>query len=141
MELNERETLIRVEQQLKDSIANQSKIMTDLKEIFSRIESDSKVVAQIKGDLKTHLETNRLKNQDINRRIEEVVRETNENSKRILREREERKESINKEKIERETFEERVKTSIGVFKVSISIIASIATIISAIVLILQFLKG
>ena len=37
MELNERETLIRVDQQLKDSVNNQSQIMKDLKEILHYI--------------------------------------------------------------------------------------------------------
>lgn len=140
MELNERETLIRVEQQLKDSIANQAQIMSDLKEIFARIEGDSKIVTQIKGDLRTHLETNSLKEQEMSRRIDEVIKDTNSNSQKISKEREERKEALNQEKNKRETFEEKIKTSFGVFKVSIGALAGLATIISTVVAIMQFMK-
>jgi hypothetical protein len=67
--MDERETLIRVEQQLQDSIKNQSLILNDLKEIFNKIEIESKATAVVKSDLNTHLETTIVRREDNDRRF------------------------------------------------------------------------
>jgi len=67
--MDEKETLIRVEQQMQDSIKNQSLILNDLKEIFNKIESESKATAIVKSDLNTHLETTVVRREDNERRF------------------------------------------------------------------------
>lgn len=130
MELSERETLIRVEQQLKDSTANQAQIMNDLKEIFSRIEIDSKLVAQIKSDSKSLNDLMDVKHQEFDRRIAELHKETDENSA-----------SISKEKEERRGFQESVKASLSTFKYLFGFLSALAAAISCAVAILQYVKG
>jgi len=69
--MDERETLIRVEQQLQDSIKNQSLILNDLKEIFNKIEIESKAIVSVKSDLNTHLEMTVIRREETERRYRE----------------------------------------------------------------------
>jgi len=69
--MDERETLIRVEQQLQDSIKNQSLILNDLKEIFSKIEIESKAIVSVKSDLNTHLEMTVVRRENTEQRYKE----------------------------------------------------------------------
>jgi hypothetical protein len=70
--MDDRETLIRVEQQLKDSIQNQTQIIEDLRTIFSRIEVATKVVAGIKSDLKAHLESSPIRKEELSNRLKYI---------------------------------------------------------------------
>jgi hypothetical protein len=67
--MDDREMLIRVEQQMKDATQNQLQIMTDLKDLFRRIENDSKTVSQLKGDFQVFLQTSSMKMAEIERRL------------------------------------------------------------------------
>lgn len=146
MEQQDREFLIRVEQQLKDSVANQSQMFSDLKEIFGRIETDSKCITQIKGDLQTLIQTEKLKNKEFERRLDECQNETesissklDSNSDKINQEREDRISAINTESTIRSNFESSTNASIKTLKWVFGILGSIATVLSAIVLIMQFI--
>jgi len=77
--MDERETLIRVEQQLQDSIRNQSLILNDLKEIFNKIETESKSIAIVKSELNTHLETTTLRREENDRRFRNLEEKQKEN--------------------------------------------------------------
>jgi hypothetical protein len=68
--LDEKETLIRVEQQLKDAVTNQQQIIEDLRTIFGRIDREAKIVASLRSDLKSHLDSTPIKQQEIDNRIE-----------------------------------------------------------------------
>ena len=57
MELTERETIVKIEQQLNDSTRNQAQIVEDMRDIFSKIDQESKLLASIKSDLRAHVET------------------------------------------------------------------------------------
>jgi chromosome segregation ATPase len=142
MELNERETLVKVEQQLKNSIENQAQITDDMREIFNRIESESKVLAGIKGDLQTHLETTIVQRDNCNTRIEAINARVKDLEWRIEESRKEAEESRKevrsalkreedaREEIERDyaIFKESLKVSIRNFKLIVGAIVSIATI-------------
>jgi len=135
---------IRVEQQVKDSVANQQSIMQDLKEIFHRIESNSKNVVQIKGDLKAYFDSNSVKGLEYERRINDLEKKCEEVKTTIAKEREERLASINEEKGKRESFETTIISSFRASKIFVTIISGLAAFFAAIVVILQFvnyLKG
>ena len=148
MELTERETLIKVEQQLQDSIKNQSQILSDLKEIFSRIESESKVVASIGSELRTHRETSALRWSELDKKItslEKSITVLSDGSKEIndllTKEKEERVSAIGSEQKEREKFQENISTS---FKTTTFIIGGIVTLIGVIVAVIEivtYVKG
>lgn len=138
MELNERETLVKVEQQLKNSIENQAQITEDMREIFGRIDRESKILAAVKGDLQTHLETSNVQRESCNDRIESSQRRV-EYARSKIEEMQEKhnlavkdlKEAIEKEedareKLERElaVFMESVKTSVRNFKLLVAIIGT-----------------
>lgn len=137
MELNERETLIKVEQQLKNSIENQAQIVEDMREIFSRIDSGSKVIAGVKGDLQTHLETSLVQRENCLSRIannkcifEDLERRYEENKREIRTALE--KEETARENLENDyrNFKDMLKTSIRNFKLMMATIVGIATIIT-----------
>ena len=164
MELNERETLVRVEQQLKDSVQNQSQIMDDLKNIFGRIESDSKLLVSVSGEVKSHLENSRFrwddldkKLRDLHDKIKECEEKIEENTKCIMsykniekrienceENQKENEKSILKEKEARSLFQQDILSTIKTIGWIFGGLATIATIISCIVLVLQIfgkLKG
>jgi uncharacterized membrane protein len=132
--MDERETLIRVEQQLQDSIKNQSLILNDLKEIFNKIELESKATTAVRSDLSNHLDMTVVRREENDRRfraIEEKQKEVimilnsfkddtlklikNENDKIKLDFEEEKKERI-KESQESKIFQKQIQTSIGLIK-------------------------
>jgi len=65
----QRESLIRLETQLQDSIKNQNQILADLKDIFNKIEAESKSIMTVKSDLSNHLEMTVVRREDIDRRF------------------------------------------------------------------------
>jgi len=143
MELTERETLIKVEQQLQDSIKNQSQILGDLKEIFNRIESESKVVAAIGAELRTHRETSSLRWSELDKKITSLEKSIAELSKEkdsihelVTDEKEERTAADSLEQKEREKFQENITTS---FKTTTFIIGGIVGLIGLIVTIFEII--
>jgi predicted nucleic acid-binding Zn-ribbon protein len=164
MELTERETLVRVEQQLKDSVQNQSQIMVDLKEIFSRIESDSKMMVAVTGDVKSHLDNSKYRWDElekklthINEKIKQCEEKTGDNTKDIASIKdivnrladceeciEENRKSIAEEKEARSLFQQDIVSTIKTVGWIFGSLATLAAIISGIVLVLQLfgkLKG
>lgn len=65
----QRESLIRLETQLQDSIKNQNQILADLKDIFNKIEAESKSIMTVKSDLSNHLEMTVVRREDNDRRF------------------------------------------------------------------------
>ena len=146
MEDRDREMLIRVEQQLVNATQNQSQILEDLREIFKRLEQDSKVVTTVSGDLKAHLESSNIRWSnmeklltELERKILALDRKVDKNSDDITSEREERNQAItnerearSKEDKERETFETEFKASFKTISWIVGALSSIAIIVSAI---------
>lgn len=121
--MDERETLIRVEQQLQDSIKNQSLILNDLKEIFDKIEIESKAISAVKSDLNTHLEMTIVRREENDRRFrvleerqKEILNVFSEFQNKIRfefeEERKKRVEDINEAKI----FQKQISSSINLIK-------------------------
>jgi hypothetical protein len=121
--MDERETLIRVEQQLQDSIKNQSLILNDLKEIFDKIEIESKAISTVKADLNTHLEMTVVRREENDRRFraledkqKEIVISLNDFQNKIKfefdEERKKRVDDINESKM----FQKQIFTSVSLIK-------------------------
>jgi len=137
MELTERETLIKVEQQLKDSVSNQSQIMADLKEIFARLEKESKVNTVLNGDVKNLIyrvddQTKRL--EEINKRLDNLEIEVDEEEKNRIK-------SIGQESSDREKFQSELKGSFKTVTTIFGALATIAAIVSVIVAVMQFAQN
>ncbi len=144
MEDRDRDMLIRVEQQLANASQNQAAISVDLKDIFGRLERDSKMVTMISGDLKGHLESSILRwanlekrLNDIEKKLEGIEEKIAINADDITEEREERTEAITKEREERskdnedrKNFEQGVRTSVSTVSWIIGALAGLATVIS-----------
>jgi hypothetical protein len=121
-------SLIRLEEQLKESAKNQVSISADLREIFNRMEKESKISMMISGDLKSHLETSKYRWDTFSKRLEDGDEMFREVSK-----------SLTKEKEERTAFEQDMKSSIRTIRWVFGTLAVMASALSAIVGIIQFL--
>jgi septal ring factor EnvC (AmiA/AmiB activator) len=144
MEDRDRDMLIRVEQQLANASQNQKTILEDLRDIFNRLERDSKMVTTISGDLKAHLESSviRWSNlekslSELERRLEGIENKIDSNADSITVEREERTDAItseregrSKDNEERKNFEQSVKASVNTVSWILGALAGLATIIS-----------
>lgn len=135
MELNERETLVRVEQQLKDSVQNQNQIMADLKEIFQRIEGEAKLITTISGDLKGHLDNSTIRWDNLERRLTSLDKEFNDLEKKA----DDNTRDISETKKEQEKFVENVKSSARATKWIIGIMAALASILGSLSFLLEIL--
>jgi len=151
MEQNEREmknseTLARIDQQLQDSVKNQTQIMSDLKEIFQRIEKDSKVVTTLSENIRGLVDNMKLRWDGLDRQMQEMDRRIksledchDDNEKAISLEREERIKAVDEEVKEREKFQQEVNSSVKTVGWVVGIIATLASIFSGIVLLFQVL--
>lgn len=74
MDLNERETLVKVQQQLVNSIENQAQISESMREIFSRIDRDSKSLEKLKSDVRSHIDMSAVKLEAICSKIEDIIK-------------------------------------------------------------------
>ena len=129
--MDERDTLIRVEQQLQDSIKNQSLILDDLKEIFGKIEEESKRIAAVKSELYTHLETSSVRREDTERRfkaLEQQCEKINEDIETFDND-------FTKSMTDADLFQKQVKSSVGLVK---WVLGGIVVIITAIWPIIAF---
>lgn len=137
MERDERDTLIKVEQQLKDSVQNQDQILSDLKDIFQRIENESKTITTMQGELRGHVDNSKIKWSNLEQRLtsyeknNENIKEKNDNLENCFK----------KLKNEQTSLETSVKTSVRVTKWLLSIIAGFGSLIGTIALMLQLFKG
>lgn len=123
--MNDRDDLIRVQQDLKNSIQNHAQMMTDMRTIFDRIEKDSKTVTTLSADLKY-----------MNDRIK-VLEELED---KVAKEREERIKAIDEEIRERQNFETTVNSSVKTIKVIAGILGTLATILGGVAVALQILE-
>ena len=123
--MDDREMLIRVEQQMIDAAKNQATIMSDLKEIFNRIESESKISAQLKGDLKAYIDISTLRITDMDHRMTDVSQTLKELQV-----------EFKKEKDERNTFQSEINGSLKTFKWIFSILGAIAVILNIVLVIM-----
>jgi len=150
MELTERETLVRVEQQLKDSVTNQSQIMADLKEIFQRIEKESKVVHILRGDFDTHKGTSNVKLdtvikelKDAEKKLEDldddIKKQETKFDKALADQKLHFTDKINKERIARSNFQKTVQTSVRTAAWIFGSLASLATLLSGVQILIKFL--
>ena len=144
MEERDRDMLIRVEQQLANASQNQKTILEDLRDIFNRLERDSKMVTTISGDLKAHLESSVIRWSNLEKSLFELERrlggiedKIDSNADNITVEREERTDAItsereerSKDNEERKNFEQSVKASVNTISWIIGALAGLATIIS-----------
>ena len=137
MELNERETLVKVEQQLQDSMRNQGQITNDQKEIFNRIESESKIVASINADVKILKENSNLRLVEIEKRLTCLENNCVAYDKNLTEEIANRKEAMNDEAKARESFELTIKAS---YRTTVIILGVIIIIIGAIVSVIEIVK-
>lgn len=117
--------LIRVEQQMIDAAKNQATIMSDLKEIFNRIESESKISAQLKGDLKAYIDISTLRIADMDHRMADVSQTLKELQV-----------EFKKEKDERNTFQSEINGSLKTFKWIFSILGAIAVFLNIVLVIM-----
>lgn len=137
MELNERETLVKVEQQLKNVIENQTQISEDQRGIFNKIEQESKTLAAVKGDLKAHLETSTVQRQNCSEQINSTKKESIriESSLKeevlILKDRYEEERTL-REALEKElaVFKQTIQHSFRIFKWTIGVIGVIMSILT-----------
>ena len=129
MDINEKETLIRVEQDLKNSIQNHNLIMSELKEIFHRIEKESKLVTTLGSDFKYLKE----KVESSEQTLEELI-------KKIDIEREERIKAVEDEKRNRENFETDIKTGRRLTRWLIIVLGTLGTLLGGIAALLTLLK-
>jgi predicted RND superfamily exporter protein len=151
MDDRDREMLIRVEQQLSNSTQNQQTILEDLREIFQRLEHDSKVVTVISGDIKGHLDSSIIRWSglekrllEMERRLETIENRLEDNSQNVIIEREGRTEALTREREERsrdneerKNFEQRVRATVNTIAWIIGTLASAATAISVVTLLRQ----
>jgi hypothetical protein len=133
MELNDRETLVRVEQQLKDSVQNGAQIMSDLKEIFGRIERDSKLLIALASDFKSHLETSKFRWDDMEKKHKEF-QVNMEKTEACL---EENEKAIAAEREARVLFQQEVNSTVRTVAWIFGSLATLASIISGIILVMQ----
>lgn len=137
--MEDRDTLIRVEQQLQDSIKNQSLILNDLKEMFSKIEIESKATVAVKSDLNMHLEMTTVRREDTERRfrsLEDRLKEAMQIKEELLIENtklrdllKDESKKITDETTDRKLFEKQVTTSIGLIKWLFGIVLVIISVV------------
>jgi chromosome segregation ATPase len=128
LEDRDRDALIRVEQNLANATQNQNQILTDLREIFKRLEQSDKVMTITSGDLKGHLESSTLRWTGIEKTVSDMSVRLKAFEDKLDSEKDERA----KENRERENFEREVKGSVKVIGWIIGALSSIAIVVSAI---------
>lgn len=98
------------QQQLENTSENFTHLRNDLTRLFNKIEADSKntiqEAAKLEGVLNSHLESDKVQKEDLERRLKDLKKSTDGNS-----------EEINKEKINRINFETEMKTGIKIAKI------------------------
>lgn len=156
MELTERETLIKVEQKLHNSIENQAQIVEDMREIFNRIDQESKCLVSLKGDLQTHLQTSAVQRENCTTRMQGnskdlerlLLKVADIEDKYELRFKEIgdllKKEENSRENLEKnfEIFKESINTTIRNFKLLVTIVGTIMGIFTPyITLVLKDILG
>lgn len=134
--MDDREMLIRVEQQMKDATQNQLQIMSDLKDFFRRIENDSKVVSQLKGDFQVFLQTSTMKMAEIERRLIEQIEVLKSIQSDVKKEKEDRTKEFKTMDDSFNTFKSEMNGSIKAMKWIFGLIATVVAMINLFLVIL-----
>lgn len=134
LEDRDRDMLIRVEQKLENANQNQNQLLDDLRDVFKRLEHDSKMVTVLSGDLKGHLESSKVRWTNLEKKISEIDQRLHNIETKI----EENAENLSKEVKERESFEREIKASIKTIGWIFGILASIATVLSTVSIYAKF---
>lgn len=136
LDTTERESIIRLEEQLKESGRNLTQILSDLRDIFNRLEHDSKTVAVVSGDLKGHCDNSRLR-WDTNDRalagLGEHIKELETKHENLTRE-------LGTQKQEFENLRASVKSSTKMILIFFTVLNAIGAVIGSLSAILQHLK-
>ena len=123
---SDREMLVRVEQRLQDSISNYKQLVIDLKEVFGKIEIDSKSIVSIETNQKTMMENQK----DVNFALSELNKKTDLKLSELNK-------KIDDEENERIAFQNDVKGGRRAYTWIFVVISGIATILSIISLLWQ----
>ena len=105
-------------------------MIADLREIFDRLEKESKISMVISGDLKAHIESSKFRWDTFDRRLNDGDVTFRETAKVIA-----------KEKEDRTAFEQDITSSLRTIKWVFGTLAGLAAALSSIVGIIQFLGG
>lgn len=101
MELSDRETLIKLEQQLQNSNQNQNQIIEAQGVIFSKIDKQSKEIFDLKTKLHTISETTILRKEQMDFKIKNYEDDVNE---------------LKRDNEKRKSFEDKTEGSLRTFK-------------------------
>jgi hypothetical protein len=137
MELTERETIVKIEQQLSDSTKNQAQIVEDMRTIFEKIDQESKFLASIKSDLRAHVETSTVQRagctsmlkeqkEDFENSVEDIG-DTVEDIKKSF---EKYKEDQNRKEEKQIAFNQGIKTTIRNISIVFPIIFGLLTMLA-----------
>jgi len=156
MESNDREALVEIRERLKNSIENQNYIKETLGEIFDKIDRESKEIASVKGELQTHIETARVRREELKRRLDSIeeqqkgfekgLEELSEDLSEgfgkeiseLAQEVTEGREFLGKEAEKRKLFEKELKTS---YKVLAWVVGSIITISGLVLTVIKIVES
>jgi archaellum component FlaC len=149
MDQQQRDTLIRIEQQLKDSVQNQIQVIEDIRTVFNRLERESKIIASLKAELRSHLDTTPIRKLESDNRIryiEERHSELKESFNKFKDEsRSKNSDSLINEldKLDKEflTFKTEIKTSLVITRWIFGVAITLVTVILTILNIYGKLKG
>lgn len=145
-----RDILIRVEQQLKDSVVNQSQIVQDMRTAFARLEKEAKTIASLKVELKSHLEASPIRKEELNNRIKYIEERHSELKQSLEKFKDEIKTKSSDvsiiddiEQLEKDflTFKTEISTSISVTRWIFGAIIVIVGLVLTVLEILSNLKG
>jgi len=139
--MDEKEAVARLEQQLQDSVRNQSLILADLKEIFAKVDNISKDNASVKASLNLHIETEAVKKQRVDERlvaIEERLKESKKEFSDFIEDFKKQNDLkllvIEKDITDLKTFTLSVKNTLNLIKIAAGFIVLVVTAVWPIVL-------
>lgn len=134
---NDRDTLIRVEQQLKDSVQNQSQILENQREIFQKLERESKQLTILNGEVKGHLDASKIRWEELEKKLQVFEKRVADNERAVQK----GKDDLEEEVKERIKFDQGIEGGARMAKWIAVIFGTIATVISAIAGLATLLKG
>jgi len=117
------------EQQLENLSNDFGKLGGTLEKLFDRIENDSKQILKEIGSLEKVINSETIKREELEKRVDEVKKIAESNRK-----------TLNTEKLVQSNFETEVKTGIRAAKVMAGIGGLLATIISAVAAVIAVMK-
>jgi len=132
MELSDRETLIKLEQQLQNLNDNHQNIKDAQKVIFEKIDKNSKEIFGLKSKLHTVVETSALRKEQLDTKVDENADDINKVNSDITK--------IKEDSEVRKTFESEIKGSLKILKWLIGL-GMLAVAILQLIAFIYFSKG